>query len=77
MVWCTIIQLVIAIVLMVVSVALTPRPKRQKPQATRQQDDPTAEAGRPIPVPFGTITINSPNVLDFRDKNKLDFQVPA
>jgi hypothetical protein len=40
-------------------------------------DDPTSEAGRPVPVPFGTITIKGLNLLWFGDKGKRTYKVDA
>lgn len=75
--WWVVVQLVVAVALAVVSYALTPKPKKQKPPATQDMDEPTAEAGRPIPVVFGTVNITSPNVLYYTDKNKRSYEVKA
>lgn len=48
---------------------LAPKIKSPKPEATTDLDDPTAEAGRPVPVPFGTITIKGLNVLWYGEKS--------
>lgn len=72
-----IIELIIAVVLMVVSYALMPRPKQNKPDAAKEADNPTAEAGKEIPVLFGTMTIKAPNALDFGDKSIRTYQVKA
>jgi len=40
-------------------------------------DDPTAEAGREIPVVFGTMTVQSLNVLWYGDKTMLTYKVNA
>lgn len=59
--------------LAVVSVALTlllaPKIKAPKPDSTTDYEDPTSEAGRPIPVVFGTITVKGLNLLWFGDKS--------
>jgi hypothetical protein len=50
-----------------ISFLLRPRvPKR--PDVTQDLENPTADAGRPIPVVFGTITVKGLNVLHFGDK---------
>lgn len=59
--------LIIALALMVVAYLIMPKPKQASPEV-QDMDDPTAEAGRPIPVPFGTITIKGLNVLWFGEK---------
>ncbi|PTX49067.1 hypothetical protein IQ03_02458 [Gemmobacter caeni] len=40
-----------------------PRPKGPKPDELKDAESPTAEAGMPIPVPFGDITITGVNYL--------------
>lgn len=47
---------------------LRPKIKAPKPDAATDLEDPTTEAGRPIPVVFGTITVKGLNVLWFGDK---------
>ncbi len=77
MVWWFAVQLAIAVAISVVAYALTPKPKTAKPAASRDLDNPTADAGRPIPVVFGTVTVKGGNVLWFGDKNKRDRKVKA
>jgi hypothetical protein len=69
--------LAIAIAVMVVGHLLMPKPKMQRSESTRDMDDPTAEAGRPIPVVFGEITLKSPNVLWFGDKDINTYRTSA
>lgn len=71
------IPLLIGIALSVVSYALTPKPKAPKPAAATDLDAPTAEAGRPIPVPFGTITITGLNVLWYGDKTVREYDIDS
>lgn len=61
-------RLLVGVALQVLGYLLAPKPKQQKPPAVSDVDDPTAEAGRPIPVTFGSVTIQSPNNLGFWDK---------
>lgn len=61
------VQLAIAIVLAVISYALMPKPKPPKQDAASDLEAPTADAGRPIPVIFGDVTIKSPNCLGYWD----------
>ena len=70
-----IIQLIIAIVMQVVSYALTPRPKQPKPEAARDLEAPVAEAGKPMPVVFGTVTVKGLNVLWYGDKAVREYDV--
>ncbi len=60
-------QLLIGVALMVVSYLIMPKPK-QPQREIEQGEKPTAEAGRPIEVLFGTITIKAPNSLGYLDK---------
>jgi len=55
---------------------LTPKPKVNTP-AAQQMEDPTADAGRPIPVVFGTVTVKSPNILGFWDKSVRQYKVKS
>lgn len=59
------VQLIIAIVMLVVSYAIAPRPKQQKTNALKPQDvtTPTVSAGSPIQVVFGRVRVKNPNVL--------------
>lgn len=58
-------QLVFVIVMAVVSYALQPRPKMPVPAAATEMDNPTASAGTPLPVVFGTMTVKSANFLGY------------
>lgn len=69
------VQLVIAIIMIVVSLLIAPKIKKAKPEAATDLDDPTAEAGRPIPVTFGTITTKGVNVLWFGEKAVNEYEV--
>ena len=67
----------VTVALTVISYLLMPKPKAPKPDSVKDLDDPTAEAGRPVPVPFGTITIKGLNLLWFGDKSKRTYKVDA
>lgn len=69
--------LAIAVALLVISYALIPKPKQAKPGAVQDLDNPTAEAGREIPVIFGTITVKGLNVLDFGEKSIRSYEVKS
>lgn len=69
-------QLIVGLVLMVISYLIMPKPKWDD-SAITEADDPTADAGRPIPVLFGTKTIKSPNCLWFGDKQYVKRKVKA
>lgn len=70
-------QLVIALVMMVISYLIMPRPKSSSSTDTNSMDDPKASAGSPIKVIFGTITVKDPNVLWYGDKSTHTYKVKA
>ncbi|AET42300.1 tail assembly chaperone [Ruegeria phage DSS3-P1] len=61
-------SLLIGVALQVVGYLLMPKPKQPRPPSLEDFKEPTAEAGRPIPVVFGSITVQSPNNLGHWDK---------
>lgn len=67
--------ILIMIAIQVVAYLLMPKPKTPKPEAAKQLEDPVAEAGMPIPVAFGSITIKGLNVLWFGDKANQDWKI--
>lgn len=71
------IALLIGLALQVVAYLLMPQPKQPKPPAAQDAEDPVAEAGKPVPVVFGTLTVKGINVLWFGDKLKHTFKVKA
>lgn len=68
-------NLLIAAAFQVVAYVITPKPKAPKPPAVQQAENPTAEAGKPIAVLFGTGLISELNVLGFWDKATRQYQV--
>lgn len=60
-----------------IAVSFLLRPKVHKPKADAVKDleNPTADAGRPIPVVFGTITVKGVNVLWFGEKSTRTYKV--
>lgn len=59
--------LIVFIVTLVLSVALSPKPQGPQSAAIDDFSFPTAEEGRAIPVVFGTVDISGPNVLWYGD----------
>lgn len=57
----------IAVALDVAAYLIMPKPKAPKPEAMQNAQAPTASAGTPIPVVFGTMTVNGPNCLWYGD----------
>jgi hypothetical protein len=60
-----------------ISFLLRPRAKKRKPEETQDMDNPTAEAGRPYPVIFGTLMVKGLNVVWFGDKSLRTYQTRA
>ena len=56
-------QLIVGVSLMLVGYLLMPKVKTAKPPAVDDLATPTSDANRPIPVPFGRLTIKSPNFI--------------
>lgn len=71
------IPLLLALIVNVVAYLLAPKPKKQKPEAAKDLDNPTADASKPIPVVFGTMTVKGLNVLWYGDKGKRTLKVSA
>lgn len=71
------VQLLVAIVLMVASYMLMPKPKPPKPEAAKQQDDPVAEAGIARPKVWGTLIMKELNCFWFGDKRFHEYEVKA
>jgi hypothetical protein len=61
----------------VVAYLIAPQPKLPKPPEAQDLDEPTAEAGRPIPVVWGEITVTGTNVLWYGDKELVERKVKA
>lgn len=62
-------QIGLAVAMLVVSYLLAPKPKGPKPPSVDEIDNPTAEAGKPIPKVFGSIMLTSPNLIMYADKS--------
>jgi len=70
-------QLLIGIGLAILGYILAPKPKMPKPDAVKDMEDPTAEAGRPMPVVFGTVTVKGLNIIWFGEKRSVERKVKA
>jgi hypothetical protein len=69
--------LLLGVVLQIASYLLSPKAKKAKPEHAKDLEDPVAEAGMPIPVPFGSITVKGINILWFGEKATHEYQVRA
>ena len=65
------VQILIGLVLNIVAYLIMPKPKVNQPGEVKDLNDPTAEAGRPVPVLFGTITIKGLNILWYGEKRRI------
>lgn len=74
MIYQWVIQLLIAIAVTVVAYLITPKPKPQS-QATKDLENPVAEANKPIPKLWGTMIVKGLNVLWFGDKSVREYEV--
>lgn len=54
---------------LVISYMLAPKPKQPKPTSVDDLKDPTAEAGRPMPVVQGSTDVSGLNLLSYGDKS--------
>lgn len=71
------IALIISTALQVLSYVITPRPKAPKPEAAQQAENPTAEAGRPLPKMWGSMRVSATNIIGYWDKTTGTYQVSA
>lgn len=69
-------QLAIGVALTALAYLLMPKPKVVKPEV-RDLERPTADAGRPIPVIFGTQTVKGVNILWYGEKTTKQYTVDA
>lgn len=61
-------QLLVGLVLNIVAYLIMPKPKAPQPAETKDLEDPTAEAGRPLPVVFGSLRIKGLNIIWYGEK---------
>lgn len=71
------IQLAIGVVLNVIAYLLMPKPKGPQPDEVKDLEAPTAEAGRPIPVVFGDVTVSGVNVIFYSENQSNTFKINA
>lgn len=69
------ITLAITVAINVVAYLLTPKSKTPKPEAAKDVQAPTADAGRPIPRVWGTMTVKGINVLYSGEPGSLEHKV--
>lgn len=71
------IMVAISIAISIVAYLLTPKPKAPKPGPAADLELPTADAGRPVPVVFGQVTIKGVNILWYGDSQVVEYKVKA
>lgn len=71
------IQLVVGIGLQVLGYLLMGTSKATKPDTVEDLENPTAEAGRPIPVVFGEMDVTGVNVIFYSEKSTKTYNVKA
>lgn len=69
------VMLAISAAVSVVSYLLMPKAKTPRPEASKQSEAPTADAGKPIPVVFGTIRVKELNCLGWYDQSMNSYEV--
>lgn len=69
--------LAVAALSVALNLIFAPRPKAPQPDSTQDLELPTAEAGRPIPVVFGTVRIKGLNILWYGEKSSRQSKVKA
>lgn len=76
MVWpAWVIATIVSTALNVAAYILTPKPKQPRPPAVQEPQAPTASAGRPIPVIWGSVMIKGPNVLWYGELQARQYEV--
>lgn len=71
------VQLLVGVALQVIGYLLMGQPKTSKSDAVQDLENPTAEAGRPIPVVFGEVEIKGLNVIWYGDKSTRTYETKA
>lgn len=67
--------LLAVVALEAIAYVITPKPAAPKPAAVQDAQAPTASAGTPIPVVFGSMRVKGTNVLWWGDKATQTYDV--
>lgn len=59
--------LIYAVIVVIIAVALVPKPPGQTPPSLSEIDVPTAQQGKPVPKVFGQRIVQSPNIVWYGD----------
>lgn len=71
------VQLLIGLAINIIAYLILPKPKVEKPPAAADLEDPVAEAGKPLPVLSGSMTIKGLNILYWGEKQKIIRMISA
>ena len=64
-------QIIIGLIINVIGYVLLASAQKPKPNEVRDMDDITADAGRPVPVVWGSGTIKGLNIIEVWDKESV------
>ena len=59
--------IIFLVIVIIAAIALQPKPPGVKPATLSEVDAPTADEGKPVPKVFGTIVVQSPNIVWYGD----------
>lgn len=68
------VQLAVSVALSVLAYIIPAKPKQEKPEA-QDLKEPKADAGKPIPVVFGTKTVSGLNIPWYGEKTTRKYEV--
>ena len=71
------IPLLISLAINIVAYLIMPKPKQPKPEAAKQSEAPTADAGKPFSVVFGTMTVKEGNIVWYGNQYHREYEVKA
>lgn len=66
------VQLLIGLVINIIAYLIMPKPKQPRPEAAKDLENPVAEAGKPLPVVSGSVTVKGMNILYFGENRTVN-----
>lgn len=75
--WNFVVQVLVAVAISVVAYMIAPKPSTSNGRQSQDLREPQSDAGIPVPVIFGEVTIMSPNVMWYGDVEKHEYEVDA
>lgn len=70
-------SLLIGLAISIVAYLIMPKPKQPKPPEAKDLEGPVAEAGKPVPVVFGSMRVRGLNLLWYGHISKRVYEVSA